>query len=88
MTEIVELSERLYSALTNFPKDGQFRSDEQRQIAPDLILANFIERVEITKACKCCGTEKPDYSYFKITPGGRLFMRAMSRVPEPRKAQP
>lgn len=76
---LLELAEWCYAVLSEFPSDGQLRSDAQREIAPQLIGAGYIERVEITKACKCCGTPKFDYSYFKITTGGRLFMAAMAR---------
>jgi hypothetical protein len=78
--EMLALAEQIYGVLSDFPSDGQLRSDAQREVMPHLIGAHFIERREIDKACKCCGRMQFSYAYFKITMGGKLFMAAMERA--------
>jgi hypothetical protein len=63
--------------LANFPSDGKPR-DREAQI--DALLLGFIEKREITKPCASCGTARPDYSYFKITPAGKLFSAAVEAL--------
>lgn len=77
---LLELAERIYPILLNFPDDGQLqRHVDDLDAALQLHLAGFVARREITKRCKCCGTEKFDHAYWRITGGGRLFMAAMGR---------
>jgi hypothetical protein len=80
MTSPIETNnvvERLREALRDFPADGQLRALD-RDTMTDLILAGFIERIEVEKPCKTCGKPKFDYGYFRITGGGKLFMEAVS----------
>jgi hypothetical protein len=76
---LLELADRLYPVLRDFPADGQLRSLDQNTLT-DLLLAGFIERREVKKPCKTCGTERYDYAYFHITGGGRLFMALAARA--------
>jgi hypothetical protein len=34
----------------------------------------WIKRTDVMGACKCCGWERPSYSYFLITPAGRAAL--------------
>lgn len=77
----------LLAVLTNFPSDGKLRNISQDTIF-DLLLAGFIERVEVKKPCKNCGTPLLDYDYFRITGGGKLFMAAWSTRPTLVTGQP
>jgi hypothetical protein len=74
---LISLAERLYPVLRDFPSDGQLRTDEQRDLGTELIAAGLIERREIHKACRTCGTPRFDHGWFHITAAGRLFMAAM-----------
>jgi rubrerythrin len=69
--------EAMLERLTNFPANGKPPNDDTTM---SLILCGFVERVDIDKACPACGTPKLDYSYMKITAGGRAFMAAAQRI--------
>lgn len=73
---LLELAEAMAQALEDFPSDGKTPNNE---VTMALIAAGFIECRQITKPCRECGTERPDYGYCKITVGGKLFL-AMARA--------
>jgi hypothetical protein len=75
---LLELAERIYPVLRDFPADGQLQRMDDQALYTDIILSGLVQREEVQKPCKCCGTPKFDYAYFRITPAGRLFMTAMS----------
>jgi rubrerythrin len=64
--------------LTNYPSNGKPPDDDTTYA---LILCGFIERINIDKACPACGTPRLDYSWLKITAGGRAFMAAALTAP-------
>jgi hypothetical protein len=47
----------------------------------------LIEDAVQTKACKTCGTPRPDFHYLKITPAGRCFMGAMGLLADREKSE-
>lgn len=63
----------MVDALDNFPANAAPPDNEATTL---LILAGFLERREITKACSSCGAARHDYSYMRITEGGKLFHAA------------
>ena len=65
MDELVDL-------LTNFPANGKPQGD-MKQVA---VAYGLIAPVTQNKNCPACGTTRPDYTYFKITPAGKLLLRA------------
>lgn len=71
MSDLNQLAVAMLAALREFPDNGKPPNNE---ITTCLVVAGFIERREITKPCRECGTARPDYSYCKITDGGKLFM--------------
>lgn len=62
--------------LANFPSDGKPPIDETTMA---LIACGFIERQEVQKHCATCGTLRLDYSYLKLTAGGRAFLTVAQR---------
>jgi len=71
-----ELLRAMAERLANYPSDGKPPNDDTTHA---LNLCGFIERIEINKSCPACGTPKLDYSYLKITAGGRYFLAAMQQ---------
>jgi hypothetical protein len=80
--DVNELALRLYPVLRDFPADGQLQRMDDRDTFFDLAMSGLVERQEVQKECKTCGTPKYDYAYWRITPAGRLFMAAMERADE------
>jgi hypothetical protein len=70
--------EAMLDRLTNYPADGQPPNDDTTRA---LILCGFIARVEVNKSCSTCGAMRRDYSWLKITAGGRAFVAAAQRAP-------
>lgn len=62
--------------LANFPADGK---PQDRDAAIDATLLGFIERRDITKPCRECGTLRHDYSFSRVTAAGRLFLHFASQ---------
>jgi hypothetical protein len=65
--------------LAHFPANGK---PQDRDAAIDAVLLGFIERHEVTKPCRECGTARPDYSYHKVTASGKLFSATIERLRE------
>jgi hypothetical protein len=65
----------LAAALASFPSNGKPPASEATDM---LVLLNFIERREVQKPCRNCGTPLLDYSFFRITGAGRYFLAAMT----------
>lgn len=73
-----EVALRLYAALKQFPDDGQLQNSAiDADTRADLILIGLVERQEVQKACKTCGTPRFDYAFYRMTPAGHLFVWVM-----------
>lgn len=58
--------------LKTFPDDGRLpMSTVEEHIAVE---SGFIERRNVKRPCKTCGTERPDFTYYSITNAGRLLL--------------
>lgn len=73
MTETSEIVREMHEALRNFPANGR-PGWTQHDTGIALIVRGYIQTVEVNKACKCCGIERLDYTYFRITAAGRQFL--------------
>jgi hypothetical protein len=60
-------------ALRDYPGNGKPDPNDSGTIL--LRKYGLIEEQVQNKRCQACGTERPDYHWFKITPAGRLFMQ-------------
>jgi hypothetical protein len=74
MSKVTDNLERMLAVLRAFPDDGKPEKSASQEVIVDLISYNLIERREVQKACQCCGTPRLDYSFFRITPAGRLIL--------------
>lgn len=61
-------------ALVKWPANGKARDVAMLQVLRE---AGLVEEQHTNKRCKACGTESPDYYWWKITPAGYLFIEAM-----------
>jgi hypothetical protein len=68
-----DLIEGAANLLQSFPGSGRLNGWDSNTVTAAQMLG-FIELHETKKRCQHCGAEKHDYSYYKIAPGGRLFL--------------
>lgn len=64
--------------LANFPADGK---PQDREAMTDAILLGFIERKDIQKNCRECGTLLHDYSYCRVTAAGKAVLHFARKEP-------
>ena len=64
----------LARALADYPANG--KPDLTDPISVKLREYGLIEERHTKKHCPTCGTERPDYHWYAITPAGRIFMAA------------
>lgn len=75
-----KVRETFHAALLSFPDNGkppEGFGTEEGMVTLAMLEYGLLKRHDQTKPCRECGTPRPDYSYMKITPAGRLFMGAM-----------
>lgn len=61
----------MLDGLRNFPSNAKPEDSEATFL---LIAYGLIERQEVKKPCRTCGTSLLDYSYFRITAAGRCVL--------------
>lgn len=67
--------------LQNWPSDGNpDKLDGQQLTVAYAYGAGLIERITQKKQCSACGAARDAFSYYKITPAGRLLVDAVEMV--------
>lgn len=78
MSNGIEHVREIIALIDDFPADGRLdRSDRFQKVATQFAIGlGFIERRETKANCPRCGTPRPDYSYYAVTPTGKMLQAA------------
>jgi hypothetical protein len=63
--------EEMIECLAAWPADGR---PQNVMLRTALQALGFIEEKTQMKSCKSCGTPRPDWTYYKITPAGKILL--------------